>query len=160
MTTVSRASGHCSTTRAHTPRSYKPCATCFSASSSSANDSITSSETAASSRAESTSPMFIELGRVEAIYRYPVKSMRGEQLDVATLGWHGLDGDRRLGFRRTQERNDFPWLSASTLPDLLLFTPFRHEDDARIDLPTHVRTPEGKEMTVFGEELAAEIERR
>jgi len=104
--------------------------------------------------------MFTELGRVEAIFRYPVKSMRGERLDVATLGWHGLDGDRRLAFRRTQERNDFPWLSASTLPDLLLFTPFRHEDDARIDLPTHVRTPEGKEMTVFGEELAAEIERR
>jgi uncharacterized protein YcbX len=104
--------------------------------------------------------MFTELGRVEAIFRYPVKSMRGERLDVATLGWHGLDGDRRLAFRRTQECTDFPWLSASTLPDLLLFTPFRHEDDARIDVPTHVRTPEGKEMTVFGEELAAEIERR
>ena len=104
--------------------------------------------------------MVTELGRVEAIFRYPVKSMRGERLDVATLGWHGLDGDRRLAFRRTQERTNFPWLTASTLPDLLLFTPFKHEDDARMDLPTHVRTPEGKEMTVFGEELAAEIERR
>jgi uncharacterized protein YcbX len=104
--------------------------------------------------------MFIDLGRVEAIFRYPVKSMRGEQLDVATLGWHGLDGDRRLAFRRTQECNDFPFLTASTLPDLLLFTPFRHEDDAGLDLPTHVRTPEGKEMTVFGEDLTVEIERR
>src|SRR5215510_3689000 len=104
--------------------------------------------------------MLIDLGQVEVIFRYPVKSMRGERLDVATLGWHGLDGDRRLAFRRTQERNDFPWLTASKLPDLLLFTPIRHEDDARVALPTHVRTPEGKEMTVFGEELAAEIARR
>jgi uncharacterized protein YcbX len=39
--------------------------------------------------------MPIEIGRVEAIYRYPVKSMRGERLEAATLGWHGLEGDRR-----------------------------------------------------------------
>jgi hypothetical protein len=44
--------------------------------------------------------MPIEIGQIEAIFRYPVKSMRGELLDAATLGWHGLDGDRRLAFRR------------------------------------------------------------
>ncbi len=86
--------------------------------------------------------------------------MAGERVDVAKMGWHGIDGDRRLAFRRTQQRNDFPWLTASTLPDLLLFTPVRHEDGAQGELPTHVRTPDGKELAVFGEELAAEIERR
>jgi hypothetical protein len=35
----------------------------------------------------------IEVGRVETIFRYPVKSMGGERLEVATLGWHGLDPD-------------------------------------------------------------------
>ena len=44
--------------------------------------------------------MPIEIGQIEAIYRYPVKSMRGERVDAATLGWHGIDGDRRLAFRR------------------------------------------------------------
>jgi uncharacterized protein YcbX len=103
--------------------------------------------------------MTTEIGHVEAIFRYPVKSMAGERVGAANLGWHGIDGDRRLAFRRTRDRNDFPWLSASKLPDLLLFTPLRDED-GQVDLPTHVRTPEGKELAVFGEELAAEIERR
>ena len=67
--------------------------------------------------------MTIEIGQVEAIFRYPVKSMAGERVGVANLGWHGIDGDRRLALRRTQERNGFPWLTASKLPDLLLFTP-------------------------------------
>ena len=104
--------------------------------------------------------MPIEIGRVEAIFRYPVKSMGGERLEAATLGWHGLDGDRRLAFRRMDDRSGFPWLSASKLPDLLLFAPYRREDGAQGDLPTHVRTPDGLEMPIFGEDLAAEVGRR
>jgi hypothetical protein len=104
--------------------------------------------------------MPIEIGHVEAIFRYPVKSMGGERLEVARLGWHGLDGDRRLAFRRIDDRSGFPWLSASKLPDLLLFVPQRREDGAQGDLPTHVRTPDGAEMPVFGEDLAAEVGRR
>ena len=104
--------------------------------------------------------MLIEIGHVEAIFRYPVKSMGGERLEVASLGWHGLDGDRRLAFRRIDDRSAFPWLSASKVPDLLLFTPHRREDDAQGDLPTHVRTPDGDVMPVFGEDLAKEVGRR
>jgi len=104
--------------------------------------------------------MPIEIGQVEAIFRYPVKSMGGERLEAANLGWHGLDGDRRLAFRRINDRGGFPWLTASKLPDLLRFTPLRRQDGAQEDLPTHVRTPDGEEMPVFGDELAAEIGRR
>ena len=105
-------------------------------------------------------PMPVEIGNVEAIFRYPVKSMGGERLEAAKLGWHGLDGDRRLAFRRIDNRSDFPWLSASKLPDLVLFAPQRREDGAQGDLPTHVRTPEGHEMPVLGEDLATEVGRR
>ncbi len=102
-----------------------------------------------------------EIGRVEAIFRYPVKSMAGERVEAARLGWHGIEGDRRLALRRTGERGGgFPWLTASKLADLLLFTPLRRGDGAEDDLPTHVRTPEGDELEVFGEKLSAEIERR
>ena len=104
--------------------------------------------------------MTIELGQIEAIYRYPVKSMGGESLDAATLGWHGLDGDRRLALRRLDERGGFPWLSASKLPDLIRFTPERNPDDADGALPSHVRTPEGEAMPLLGEALAAEVGRR
>jgi uncharacterized protein YcbX len=104
--------------------------------------------------------MPVEIGQVEAIFRYPVKSMAGERLDVAELGWHGLDGDRRLAFRRMDDRSGMPWLTASKLPDLLLFAPHRRDESAQGDLPTHVRTPDGEEMPVFGEDLAREVERR
>jgi hypothetical protein len=103
--------------------------------------------------------MLVEVGSVEAIFRYPVKSMAGERLEVANLGWHGLEGDRRLAFRRMDHRSEFPWLSASKLPALVRFVP-RRRDVGPGEIPTHVRTPDGEEMTVFGEELAAEVGRR
>lgn len=104
--------------------------------------------------------MATEIGHIEAIFRYPVKSMRGEKLEAATLGWHGLDGDRRLAFRRLEERGGVPWLTASRLAQLVLFSPRRREDGDAEALPTHVLTPEGEEMPVFGEALAAEVGRR
>ena len=101
--------------------------------------------------------MRVELGRVEAIFRYPVKSMRGEPLDAVALGWHGLDGDRRLAFRRLDTRNGFPWLTASKLPSLVRFAPQRRDGEP---LPTHVLTPEGEELPIFGDALAADVARR
>lgn len=103
--------------------------------------------------------MAVEIGRVEAIFRYPVKSMRGEPLEVATLGWHGIEGDRRLAFRRMDDRSGFPWLSASRLPELLRYAPQRR-DHAENGLPTHVLSPDGVELPIFGDELAAEVGRR
>src|SRR5438105_2136223 len=83
----------------------------------------------------------LEIGQIEAIFRYPVKSMAGESLEVAELGWHGLDGDRRLAFRRTTDRGGSPWLTATRLPQLLLFAPQRGESSAESGIPSHVRTP-------------------
>ena len=97
-----------------------------------------------------------EIGRIEAIFRYPVKSMAGESLDSADLGWHGIEGDRRLAFRRIEDRGGFPWLSAGKLPELLLFSP--HSRDAG-GLPSHIRTPDGRELETFSDDLAAEIGR-
>ena len=104
--------------------------------------------------------MPIEIGHVEAIFRYPVKSMGGERLETANLGWHGLEGDRRVAFRRVADRSGMPWLTACKLPDLLLFRPQRCEGGAPGDIPTHIRTPDGEEMPVFGEDLAREVGRR
>ena len=104
--------------------------------------------------------MPVEIGSIEAIFRYPVKSMAGERVESANLGWHGLDGDRRLAFRRVGNNSGFPWLSASELPELLLFSPVRQEGAADGELPTHVRTPDGKELPIYGEELPTEVGRR
>lgn len=104
--------------------------------------------------------MSIKVGEVEALFRYPVKSMGGEPLEVADLGWHGLDGDRRLAFRRMDDRGGFPWLTATKLPELILFAPQGQGTGGRGNLPMYVRTPEGEELDLFGQELAAEVGRR
>lgn len=101
-----------------------------------------------------------KLGQIEAIFRYPVKSMRGESQDNCVLGWHGLDGDRRFAFRRLDERGGFPWLTASKLPDLILFTPQWGKGANGDAQPTYVRTPEGEELPLFGEALAANVGQR
>lgn len=98
-----------------------------------------------------------EIGWIEAIFRYPVKSMRGESLDAAALGWHGLEGDRRLAFRRADVRGGFPWLTASKLPELVCLAPHGRGEHASEALPTHVRTPDGDDLPVFGEALAQRV---
>ena len=98
--------------------------------------------------------VLVKIGEVEALFRYPVKSMAGERLDTADLSWHGLDGDRRLALRRVGDRSGFPWLTATKLPALILYAPQRREGG---DLPSHVRTPEGEDLDLFGPELATQI---
>ena len=102
----------------------------------------------------------MEIGRIEGLFRYPVKSMGGEPLAAATLGWHGLEGDRRLAIRRLADRGGFPWLTAGRLPELILFAPRRDPHAEPDALPGHVVTPDGEALPVFGEALAAEIARR
>lgn len=94
------------------------------------------------------------IGRIHAIFRHPVKSMAGIALERAMLGWHGIEGDRRCAFRRVGEKGGFPWLSASRFPRLLLYRPFGADGDTA--LPTHVKTPDGRDLPLGGE-LAAEV---
>ena len=44
------------------------------------------------------------VGHIAQLWRYPVKSMQGEQCNVLTVGPLGIDGDRRLAF----ESDDAP----------------------------------------------------
>jgi uncharacterized protein YcbX len=104
--------------------------------------------------------MAMVLGHISAIFRYPIKSMAGERLDSASLGWHGVEGDRRLAFRRLADRGAFPWLTASRLPELLLYVPIGRQGSAGEPLPTHIRTPEGKEYELTDDALPREIAAR
>jgi len=97
--------------------------------------------------------MIIHLGHVHELARYPVKSMAGVATHSAFLGWHGLQGDRRFAFRRLDDKSGFPWLSASRLPELLLYQPLNLDENAEEPTPTHVRTPEGLELPIASTEL-------
>ena len=97
--------------------------------------------------------MLIQLGYVRELVRYPVKSMAGVATKSAFLGWHGLQGDRRFAFRRVDDNSGFPWLSASRLPELLLYRPLGLDESANEPAPTHVRTPEGIDLPLNSVEL-------
>jgi len=102
----------------------------------------------------------IELGHVRELVRYPVKSMAGIPAESAYLGWHGLDGDRRYAFRRLDDQSGFPWLSASRLPELLLYRPEGLEESTGEPLPSHVRTPAGTCLELGSTALWNEIAER
>jgi len=99
------------------------------------------------------------IGTIRHLFRYPVKSMAGVSLDAAPLGWHGIEGDRRLAFRRVEDRSGFPWLTASRVGELVLYRPFGETDGDSL-LPSHVRTPDGKDLPLAGDELREVLSRR
>jgi len=102
----------------------------------------------------------IQIGHVCEIVRYPVKSMAGTSTESAFLGWHGLDGDRRFAFLRVGDNGGFPWLSATRLPELLLYHPVGFDESGGDALPTYVRTPAGSHVELRSAELKAEVSER
>jgi uncharacterized protein YcbX len=98
------------------------------------------------------------VGRVAALWRYPVKSMAAEELDRVEVSWHGLAGDRRWAFIRDgQVRSGFPWLTIRKRPELAHYQPRFAEPDRPNASPTLVRTPSGDEFDVADPALAAEL---
>ncbi|HLZ68561.1 MAG TPA: MOSC domain-containing protein [Dehalococcoidia bacterium] len=102
----------------------------------------------------------MRIGMVARIFRYPVKSMRGEELAQTPVGLQGLPGDRRYAFVQAGSRSQFPWLTGRELAGLLLHQP-RYADgfDGRGREPALlVRTPDGRDLPVVGDELRRELE--
>jgi uncharacterized protein YcbX len=98
------------------------------------------------------------VGRVAALWRYPVKSMAAEELDRVQVSWYGLAGDRRWAFIRDGHvRSGFPWLTIREHPELARYRP-RFAEPARPDAsPVLVRTPGGGELEVADPALAGEL---
>ena len=71
------------------------------------------------------------IGKVESLWRYPVKSMRGEELDEAFAGFSGIYGDRLFAFKSSASPEGFPYLTAREQQRLLQYRPhFRYPDKA------------------------------
>jgi uncharacterized protein YcbX len=99
-----------------------------------------------------------ELGRVAALWRYPVKSMAGESLDEVEVSWHGLTGDRRWAFVQDGlERSGFPWLTIRERSDMWQYMPWFAEPSRPDSSRTLVRTPGGRELDVTDPALAEEL---
>lgn len=95
---------------------------------------------------------------IRTLVRYPVKSMRGEELPSFDLELQGVPEDRRYAFVQAGSRSPFPWLTGRELASMLLYRPFF--DDGRPRPRLMVETPEGKVWPIDSDELRKELEAR
>src|SRR6266700_1359636 len=71
------------------------------------------------------------VGKIDSVWRYPVKSMRGEELDEAFAGFSGIYGDRLFAFKSSASPKGFPYFTAREQTKLLQYRPyFRYPDKA------------------------------
>ena len=125
------------------------------------------------------------IGTVESLWRYPVKSMRGQELEEAFAGYSGIYGDRVFAFRSSANHKGFPYFTARDQRRLLQYRPrFRYPDKAAgpinlieavsrnanplfadlAELVVDVETPDGKMLPIDDpaliEILRAEVDQK
>ena len=108
-----------------------------------------------------------QIGKLEALRRYPVKSMAGEDLTEARVTFSGIVGDRVYAFIDTQNKSDFPWMTGRQGHEMILFRP-RWLDglQASDEFPgaeqyaIEMATPEGEKFRMGDERFTRYIEKR
>jgi len=63
------------------------------------------------------------IGRIDAIWRYPVKGMQGEEINSVFTGFGGVMGDRVYGIINGEGEKGFPWFTARDDEPFLLYRP-------------------------------------
>jgi hypothetical protein len=122
------------------------------------------------------------IGKVESLWRYPVKSMGGEELNEVFVGFAGIFGDRVYAFRSARRPKGFPYLTGRERSEMILYRPrFRHPDKAAKppnlaeaediapslkpafgnaeDLAVEVQTPAGEVLGIDDPRLAQQLTR-
>ena len=102
------------------------------------------------------------IGHVESMWRYPVKSMRGEALPEAFVSFSGILGDRLYAVHNAAAPKAFPYLTARGRSDMLRYRPF-FRDPERTVLPSNLAEAEasGPGLTPLYpsfEDLAVDVE--
>src|SRR5256886_17039742 len=125
------------------------------------------------------------IGKIESLWRYPVKSMRGEESEDTIAGSPGVYGDRVFAFKSSASPTGFPYFTAREQRRLLQYRPrFRYPDKAArpvnlteadkmgagplsadiSELMVDIETPEGKTLAiddpVLIEMLRSEIDKK
>jgi uncharacterized protein YcbX len=111
------------------------------------------------------------IGIVDSLWRYPVKSMRGEELDEMFAGYAGVYGDRLFAFESGASPKGFPFFTGRDQRQMVRYRPrFRHPARAArpinqaeaetmspmlnpvsaspADLMIDVETPDGKTLAI------------
>src|SRR5437868_11601272 len=71
------------------------------------------------------------IGTVESLWRYPVKSMRGEELGELFAGYAGVYGDRLFAFQSSASPRGFPFFTGREQRQMIRYQArYRHPDRA------------------------------
>jgi uncharacterized protein len=71
------------------------------------------------------------IGTVESLWRYPVKSMRGEELDELFAGYAGVYGDRLFAFESSANPRGFPFFTGRDQRQMIRYRAlFRNREKA------------------------------
>lgn len=111
------------------------------------------------------------VGKVESLWRYPVKSMRGEEMDELFAGYAGVYADRLFAFESSAAPRGFPFFTGRDHRQMILYRArFRNPEKAArpvnlseaekrgsgvtpisanaTDLMIDVETPDGKTFAI------------
>jgi len=109
------------------------------------------------------------VGKVESLWRYPVKSMRGEELQELFAGYAGVYGDRLFAFASSANANGFPFFTGRDQRQMIRYRArFRNPEKAARpvnlsdaekhnatplyaapnDLMVDIETPDGKTFAI------------
>lgn len=91
------------------------------------------------------------IGTVAELWRYPVKSMRGDRLQTAAFDSSGMVGDRRYAVVSTAAPVGKPLVTSRERTRLLLYQP-------RLDPESVVTTPEGPTLPLPSEALITHLQ--
>ena len=120
------------------------------------------------------------VGTVESLWRYPVKSMRGEALDEMFAGYAGVYGDRLFAFESSASPKGFPFFTGRDQRQMIRYRPrFRDPGKAAqpvnlteaeklspninpisasaADLMIDIETPDGKTLAIDNPELIGHL---
>src|SRR5919204_2250245 len=116
------------------------------------------------------------IGIVESLWRYPVKSMRGEELEELFAGYAGVYGDRLFAFESSAAPKAFPFFTGREQRQMIRYRArFRNPEKAArpvnlveaesmppgvnpvsatpAELAIDVDTPDGKTLAIDDPEL-------
>jgi uncharacterized protein YcbX len=100
------------------------------------------------------------VGMAESLWRYPVKSMRGEECDELFVGFGGVYGDRLFAFTSSCNARGFPFFTGRDQRQMLRYRArFRHSEKAA--RPINVSEAEkhnANPITASASELMIDVE--
>jgi uncharacterized protein YcbX len=102
------------------------------------------------------------IGTVESLWRYPVKSMRGQELDEMFAGYAGVYGDRLFAFESSASPKGFPFFTGRDQRQMIRYRArFRNPEKAArpVNLSEAEKLPPGvNPISAHATELMIDVE--